>query len=93
MSAARGDKYRCISERETPYGYWWRYTHFQDEPDDTLKAAAEDGFEQSLVASIREEGWRALGISAPLMPGDAGEQRRILPRTAKKPPLHPPPEL
>jgi hypothetical protein len=39
MSARRDDKYRCISERETPYGYWWRYTHAQDEPDDTLKAA------------------------------------------------------
>jgi hypothetical protein len=40
MSATIDDKYRCIGERETPYGYWWRYTHFQDEPDDTLKAAA-----------------------------------------------------
>ena len=39
MSATRDDKYRCISERKTPYGYWWRYTHAQDEPDKTLKAA------------------------------------------------------
>jgi hypothetical protein len=39
MSAARGDKHRCISERDTPHGYWWRYTHAKDEPDDTLKAA------------------------------------------------------
>ena len=39
MSATRDDKYRCITERETPYGYWWRYAHSQDEPDDTLKAA------------------------------------------------------
>jgi hypothetical protein len=38
MSATRDDKYRCITERETPYGYWWRYAHSQDEPDDTLKA-------------------------------------------------------
>ena len=39
MSATRDDKYRCITERETPFGYWWRYTHSQDEPDDTLTAA------------------------------------------------------
>jgi hypothetical protein len=37
MSATRDDKYRC--KRETPFGYWWRYTHSQGEPDDTLKAA------------------------------------------------------
>jgi hypothetical protein len=29
----------CITERETPFGYWWHYTHSQGEPDDTLKAA------------------------------------------------------
>jgi hypothetical protein len=39
MSAARDDKYRCITERETPYGYWWRYAHSDGEPEDTLKAA------------------------------------------------------
>jgi hypothetical protein len=39
MSATRDDKDRCITERETPHGYWWRYAHSQDEPDDTLKAA------------------------------------------------------
>jgi hypothetical protein len=39
MSATPDDKYRCITERETPYGYWWRYAHAQGEPDDTLKAA------------------------------------------------------
>jgi hypothetical protein len=37
MSATRDDKYRC--KRETPFGYWWHYTHSQGEPDDTLKAA------------------------------------------------------
>ena len=39
MGAMRDDKYRCITERETPFGYWWRYTHSQGEPDDTLHAA------------------------------------------------------
>ena len=39
MSAVQDNKYRCITERETPHGYWGRYTHSQDEPDDTLKAA------------------------------------------------------
>lgn len=39
MSATCDDKYRCITERETPHGYWWRYTHSEGEPDDTLKAA------------------------------------------------------
>lgn len=39
MSAAPRGGSGCITERETPHGYWWRYTHSQDEPDDTLTAA------------------------------------------------------
>lgn len=29
----------CITALETPYGYWWRYQHSPDEPDDTFIAA------------------------------------------------------
>jgi hypothetical protein len=29
----------CITERQTPSGYWWRYTHSADEPDQTLVGA------------------------------------------------------
>jgi hypothetical protein len=25
----------CITERQTPFGYWWRYTHSKGEPEDT----------------------------------------------------------
>ena len=39
MSAAPHDGPGCITERETPHGYWWRYAHSEGEPDDTLKAA------------------------------------------------------
>lgn len=29
----------CITERRTPYGFWWRYTHAAGEPDETLVMA------------------------------------------------------
>jgi hypothetical protein len=29
----------CITEKNTAYGYWWRYRHPNDEPDDTLDTA------------------------------------------------------
>jgi hypothetical protein len=29
----------CISERQTPFGLWWRYTHNSNEPSITLVAA------------------------------------------------------
>jgi hypothetical protein len=28
----------CITARETPYGYWWRYQHSPGEPEETLAA-------------------------------------------------------
>ena len=36
--AAR-NKPHCITERETPHGYWWRYTHPAGEPEETFFAA------------------------------------------------------
>jgi hypothetical protein len=33
------DQDSCITERETPDGYWWRYKHAEDEPQETLTAA------------------------------------------------------
>ena len=30
---------QTITERETPHGYWWRYRHTDNEPQDTLLAA------------------------------------------------------
>jgi hypothetical protein len=38
MSVTRDAGSDCITERETPFGYWWRYTHSRDEPQDTLTA-------------------------------------------------------
>jgi hypothetical protein len=29
----------CITERQTAFGYWWRYAHNADEPDATYVAA------------------------------------------------------
>src|SRR5215471_14906644 len=39
MSAAPDNASGCITERETPYGYWWCYQHANGEPRDTLLAA------------------------------------------------------
>jgi hypothetical protein len=39
LSNRAGNEPDCITERETPYGYWWRYAHSDDEPQDTLTAA------------------------------------------------------
>jgi hypothetical protein len=38
---AKADTYpdNCITEGDTPYGYWWRYQHSDDEPLATLEAA------------------------------------------------------
>ena len=33
------DPDNCITARETPHGFWWRYTHASDEPEITLVAA------------------------------------------------------
>ena len=38
MSAAPDNASDCITERDTQHGYWWRYTHSRDEPQDTLTA-------------------------------------------------------
>jgi hypothetical protein len=37
MSA--GSNRHCITERQTAHGYWWRYTHSDGEPRDTLTMA------------------------------------------------------
>jgi hypothetical protein len=39
MSVTHNNEAGCISERETPHGYWWRYRHADNEPEDTLLAA------------------------------------------------------
>ena len=39
MSSAPDRDAGPITERETPHGYWWRYSHSDDEPADTLTAA------------------------------------------------------
>jgi hypothetical protein len=39
MNAMFDNPAGCITERETPDGYWWRYRHSEDEPEDTLTAA------------------------------------------------------
>jgi hypothetical protein len=33
------DPDNCITAREAPHGFWWRYTHASDEPEITLLAA------------------------------------------------------
>ena len=39
MSATHDNETGCITARETPHGYWWRYQHSEDEPQVTLTAA------------------------------------------------------
>ena len=39
VSDSSGNAPDCITEHETPHGYWWRYTHSDDEPQGTLSAA------------------------------------------------------
>ena len=39
MTATRCEPSDCVTERETPHGYWWRYQHSNSEPHDTLTAA------------------------------------------------------
>jgi len=39
MSAAQDNAPHCITERETPHGYWWRYQHSAGEPEVTLTTA------------------------------------------------------
>ena len=39
MSAMHDNGSGCITARETPHGYWWRYRHSDDEPQETLQAA------------------------------------------------------
>jgi hypothetical protein len=39
MNATEDDGSDCITERDTQYGYWLRYTHSDNEPLATLEAA------------------------------------------------------
>ena len=39
MSATHDNESGCITARETPHGFWWRYRHADDEPEDTLLGA------------------------------------------------------
>ena len=39
MRATQDNESGCITARETPHGYWWRYQHSEDEPQDTLQTA------------------------------------------------------
>jgi hypothetical protein len=55
MSATRDAKYRCITERDSPYGYWWRYIHASGEPEDTWLAAT------GIAASVAEKHARETG--------------------------------
>jgi hypothetical protein len=43
LSDTAGCDFDCITERETPHGYWWRYQHSDDEPRDTLLASIQGG--------------------------------------------------
>ena len=39
MTATRCEPSDCVTERETPHGYWWRYQHSAGEPEVTLTTA------------------------------------------------------
>ena len=54
-----------VTERHTAFGTWWRYTHAQDEPDDTLKAAIRVAGEVA-ATEARKRGKTYLVASTPL---------------------------
>ena len=54
----------CITERETPHGYWWRYRHAAGEPQDTLTAAIMVAGEVA-ATEARRRGKTYLVASAP----------------------------
>jgi hypothetical protein len=43
----------CITERQTPHGYWWRYKHSKGESEDTWEAAT--GIAVSIAAKRAAE--------------------------------------
>jgi hypothetical protein len=55
MSGTDGHPPACITERQTDYGYWWRYTHSAGEPEDTWLAAT------GIAASVAAEEARKSG--------------------------------
>ena len=36
---ADDEEHGCITTRQTPHGFWWRYTHKKGEPPETLDMA------------------------------------------------------
>ncbi len=53
MSAKREDPAACITERETPHGYWWRYRHREGDPQETLTAAIAIASEVAATEACR----------------------------------------
>jgi hypothetical protein len=68
MSATPDRDYGPITERETPHGYWWRYSHSNDEPADTLTAAIMIAGDVAATEARR----RGKNLSG----GPGGERRR-----------------
>jgi hypothetical protein len=57
-------RHDCITERETPHGYWWRYQHSNDEPHETLIMAIRITGEVA-ANEARKRGKTYLVASAP----------------------------
>ena len=57
MSATPDQDNPCITERETPHGYWWRYAHSADEPADTCSGLRSSALRPEIIAVF----WPTIG--------------------------------
>lgn len=60
------NKRHPITERETPHGYWWRYTHFDGESEETFFAAT--GIAVSVAAGQAKKRGRTYYVSLSIEP-------------------------
>jgi hypothetical protein len=56
----------CITKRETPHGYWWRYTHSKGESEDTWFAAT--GIAASIAADQARKHGKTYFVSLSVEP-------------------------
>jgi hypothetical protein len=78
MTASK--KSDCITESRTAAGFWWRYTHSQDEPDETIEMAIRVAGEAA-ASEARKSGKTYVVASTP--PPAAAVSPAIIPMPPK----------
>jgi hypothetical protein len=69
MTARSGDPSGCITERETPHGYWWRYAPSRDEPGENLIVALRGAM--AVAAEQARKSGKAYIVATGLHPSPA----------------------